>query len=75
MAAHIIHHETPTPHIPKLGRLITIIPITFTITLIPTFSIPPLPPFNPFLTKHLFFTTIIPISHITFTHLSTSRPV
>ena len=38
MAAGIIDHETGTRDIRKLGGLMTIMPITFTITLIGTFS-------------------------------------
>ncbi|MFD4416237.1 Na+/H+ antiporter subunit A [Bacillus safensis] len=71
MAAGIIDHETGTRDIRKLGGLMTIMPITFTITLIGTFSMAGLPPFNGFLSKELFFTSMIRISDISFTDVST----
>lgn len=71
MAAGIIDHETGTRDIRKLGGLMTIMPITFTITLIGTFSMVGLPPFNGFLSKELFFTSMIRISDISFTDVST----
>ncbi|MCY7568143.1 Na+/H+ antiporter subunit A [Bacillus safensis] len=70
MAAGIIDHETGTRDIRKLGGLMTIMPITFTITLIGTFSMAGLPPFNGFLSKELFFTSMIRISDISFTDVS-----
>ena len=48
MAVGIIDHETGTRDIRKLGGLMTIMPITFTITLIGAFSMAGLPPFNGF---------------------------
>ncbi|UYO35042.1 Na+/H+ antiporter subunit A [Bacillus zhangzhouensis] len=71
MAAGIIDHETGTRDIRKLGGLMAIMPITFTITLIGTFSMAGLPPFNGFLSKELFFTSMIRISDISFTDVST----
>jgi len=71
MAAGIIDHETGTRDIRKLGGLMTIMPITFTITLIGTFSMAGLPPFNGFLSKELFFTSMIRIADISFTDVST----
>ncbi|MED0863874.1 Na+/H+ antiporter subunit A [Bacillus safensis] len=71
MAAGMIDHETGTRDIRKLGGLMTIMPITFTITLIGTFSMAGLPPFNGFLSKELFFTSMIRISDISFTDVST----
>lgn len=70
MAAGIIDHEIGTRDIRKLGGLMTIMPITFTITLIGTFSMAGLPPFNGFLSKELFFTSMIRISDISFTDVS-----
>ncbi len=48
MAVGIIDHETGTRDIRKLGGLMAIMPITFTISLIGTFSMAGLPPFNGF---------------------------
>ncbi|MGE6629899.1 Na+/H+ antiporter subunit A [Bacillus sp. NPDC077027] len=71
MAAGIIDHETGTRDLRKLGGLMTLMPITFTITLIGTFSMAGLPPFNGFLSKELFFTSMLRTSEISFTDLST----
>ncbi|MBP1968737.1 multicomponent Na+:H+ antiporter subunit A [Virgibacillus natechei] len=55
MTAGIIDHETGTRDIRKLGGLMTIMPITFTISLIGLASMAGLPPFNGFLSKEMFF--------------------
>ncbi|AUZ40169.1 hydrogen gas-evolving membrane-bound hydrogenase subunit E, partial [Bacillus sp. MBGLi79] len=62
MAVGIIDHETGTRDIRKLGGLMTIMPITFTITLIGAFSMAGLPPFNGFLSKEMFFTSMLRIT-------------
>ncbi|WP_416149282.1 Na+/H+ antiporter subunit A [Salipaludibacillus sp. HK11] len=56
MVVGIIDHETGTRDIRKLGGLMTIMPITFTISLIGIASMAGLPPFNGFLSKEMFFT-------------------
>lgn len=63
MAVGIIDHETGTRDIRKLGGLMTIMPITFTITLIGAFSMAGLPPFNGFLSKEMFFTSMLRITN------------
>ncbi|WP_391543834.1 proton-conducting transporter transmembrane domain-containing protein, partial [Staphylococcus warneri] len=52
-----LHHTTRTPHINKLPPLLTIIPISFTITLITSLTIPAIPPFNRFLSRDKFLQT------------------
>ncbi|WP_088102555.1 Na+/H+ antiporter subunit A [Halalkalibacter urbisdiaboli] len=59
MTAGIIDHETGTRDIRKLGGLMTIMPVTFTISLIGTASMAGLPPFNGFLSKEMFFTGVL----------------
>ncbi|TWI56364.1 Na+/H+ antiporter subunit A [Halalkalibacter nanhaiisediminis] len=59
MTAGIIDHETGTRDIRKLGGLMTIMPITFTISLIGLASMAGLPPFNGFLSKEMFFTGVL----------------
>ncbi|WP_409298912.1 Na+/H+ antiporter subunit A [Peribacillus sp. SCS-26] len=59
MAAGIIDHETGTRDIRKLGGLINLMPITFTISLVGSFSMAGLPPFNGFLSKEMFFTGML----------------
>ncbi|MFB6745379.1 Na+/H+ antiporter subunit A [Bacillus subtilis] len=63
MAVGIIDHETGTRDIRKLGGLMAIMPITFTISLIGTFSMAGLPPFNGFLSKEMFFTSMLRVTH------------
>lgn len=56
MVVGIVDHETGTRDIRNLGGLMTIMPITFTISLIGLASMAGLPPFNGFLSKEMFFT-------------------
>ncbi|WP_096434543.1 Na+/H+ antiporter subunit A [Alteribacter populi] len=62
MAVGIIDHETGTRDIRRLGGLMTIMPITFTISLIGLASMAGLPPFNGFLSKEMFFTGVLEAS-------------
>ncbi|MBL4977760.1 Na+/H+ antiporter subunit A [Bacillus halotolerans] len=64
MAVGIIDHETGTRDVRKLGGLMGIMPITFTISLIGTFSMAGLPPFNGFLSKEMFFTSMLRVTHV-----------
>ncbi|MBU5244136.1 Na+/H+ antiporter subunit A [Bacillus halotolerans] len=64
MAVGIIDHETGTRDVRKLGGLMAIMPITFTISLIGTFSMAGLPPFNGFLSKEMFFTSMLRVTHV-----------
>ncbi|AST98135.1 Na+/H+ antiporter subunit A [Shouchella clausii] len=59
MAVGIIDHETGTRDIRKLGGLMTIMPITFAISAIGLASMAGLPPFNGFLSKEMFFTSLL----------------
>jgi len=62
MVVGIIDHETGTRDIRRLGGLMTVMPITFTIALIGTFSMAGLPPFGGFLSKEMFFTAVLSIT-------------
>ncbi|RQW19943.1 Na+/H+ antiporter subunit A [Bacillus sp. C1-1] len=62
MAVGIIDHETGTRHIQKLGGLMAIMPVTFTISLIGLASMAGIPPFNGFISKEMFFTELLHIS-------------
>ena len=55
MAAGIIDHETGTRDIRNLGGLLTIMPITATLSFIGLASMAGLPPLNGFLSKEMFF--------------------
>ncbi len=59
MVVGIIDHETGTRNIRRLGGLLSLMPISFTIALIGSFSMAGLPPFNGFLSKEMFFTGVL----------------
>ena len=59
MVVGIVDHETGTRDIRKLGGLMSLMPITFTIAVIGTLSMAGLPPFNGFLSKEMFFTGML----------------
>lgn len=71
MAAGIVDHETGTRDIRKLGGLMHFMPITFTITIIGTFSMAGLPPFNGFLSKEMFFTAMVRVAQMDIFNLET----
>ncbi|WP_305799950.1 proton-conducting transporter membrane subunit, partial [Lysinibacillus sp. GbtcB16] len=54
----IVDHEVGTRHIRRLGGLMSLVPITFTIAVIGSFSMTGLPPFNGFLCKEMFFAAV-----------------
>ncbi len=64
MVVGIIDHETGTRDIRRLGGLLTIMPVTFTIALIGSLSMAGLPPFNGFLSKEMFFTGMLHASEV-----------
>ncbi len=59
MIVGIVDHETGTRDIRKLGGLMTVMPISFTLSVIGAFSMAGLPPFNGFLSKEAFFTAMV----------------
>ncbi|MEK3794441.1 Na+/H+ antiporter subunit A [Paenibacillus sp. FSL R7-0204] len=61
MVVGIIDHETGTRDLRKLGGLMSLMPVTFSIALIGTFSMAGLPPFSGFLSKEMFFTSVLNI--------------
>lgn len=64
MVVGIIDHETGTRDIRRLGGLMAIMPVTFTIALIGSLSMAGLPPFNGFLSKEMFFTGMLNASEV-----------
>jgi multicomponent Na+:H+ antiporter subunit A len=64
MVAGIVDHETGTRDIRRLGGLMTLMPISFTLAVIGTFSMAGLPPFNGFLSKEMFFTGVLRASQL-----------
>ncbi|MEN1966736.1 Na+/H+ antiporter subunit A [Lentibacillus sp. N15] len=71
MVVGIIDHRVGTRDIRKLGGLLKVMPVTFTITCIGSFSMAGLPPFNGFLSKEMFFTAALNISHFDMFSLET----
>lgn len=61
MVVGIIDHETNTRDLRKLGGLMSLMPVTFTVALIGAFSMGGLPPFSGFLSKEMFFTSVLNI--------------
>ncbi|MFC4323459.1 Na+/H+ antiporter subunit A [Litchfieldia salsa] len=59
MVVGIVDHETGTRDIRKLGGLMGVMPITFTLAVIGTFAMAGIPPFNGFLSKEMFFTGVV----------------
>jgi len=59
MVIGIIDHETGTRDIRRLGGLMHLMPISFTLAVIGSFAMAGLPPFNGFLSKEMFFTAVL----------------
>ena len=69
MVVGIIDHETGTRDIRRLGGLMYLMPISFTLTIIGGFSMAGLPPFNGFLSKEMFLTAVIEASKMGIFHM------
>ncbi|WP_051086724.1 Na+/H+ antiporter subunit A [Saccharibacillus kuerlensis] len=61
MVVGIVDHETGTRDLRRLGGLMKLMPVTFVIALIGSFSMAGLPPFSGFLSKEMFFTAMVNI--------------
>lgn len=59
MVIGIIDFKVGTRDLRRLGGLIAVMPISFTIAMIGSFSMAGLPPFNGFLSKEMFFTAML----------------
>lgn len=71
MMVGIVDHETGTRDIRKLGGLMTVMPITFTIAVIGSLSMAGLPPFNGFLSKEMFLKATTKVFSMDFFALDT----
>lgn len=67
MVVGIIDHETDTRDVRKLGGLMRLMPVTFTMAMIGSFSMAGLPPFAGFLSKEMFFTAVLNIGQFRLT--------
>ena len=63
MITGAVESYSSTRDVKKLGGLLTIMPISFTITVITALSMAGIPPFNGFLSKEKFLEAMIEISH------------
>lgn len=63
MVAGIVDHETGTRDIRKLGGLVQVMPITFSVALFGGLSMAGLPPFGGFLSKEMFLEAVIEPLH------------
>ncbi len=70
MIIGIVDHETGTRSLKKLGGLATIMPITFTMTLITSLSMAGIPPFNGFLSKEMFLEAMFALGEADFSVLA-----
>ncbi|MDF9839443.1 MULTISPECIES: Na+/H+ antiporter subunit A [unclassified Paenibacillus] len=61
MVVGIIDHESGTRDLRKLGGLMSLMPVTFSVALMGAFSMAGLPPFSGFLSKEMFFTSVLNI--------------
>jgi len=71
MVIGIIDHNVGTRDIRRLGGLMAFMPVTFTIALIGSFSMAGLPPFNGFLSKELFFESVLNVRNLEFFSIGT----
>lgn len=71
MVVGIIDHETGTRDIRKLGGLMSFMPITFTLSVIGAFSMAGLPPFNGFLSKEMFFLSMVQLIELNLFNIET----
>ncbi|WP_107943125.1 Na+/H+ antiporter subunit A [Metasolibacillus sp. FSL H7-0170] len=71
MIAGIVDHETGTRDIRKLGGLMSIMPLSFTVALISSLSMAGLPPFNGFLSKEMFLTAMLTLKDFELFEFST----
>ncbi|MBO0998324.1 Na+/H+ antiporter subunit A [Bacillus sp. SD075] len=71
MVAGIIDHETGTRDIRKLGGLMQLMPITFSVAVIGAFSMAGLPPFNGFLSKEMFLASMVNVLELNIFNMET----
>ncbi len=71
MVAGIVDHETGTRDIRKLGGLMSIMPVSFTVAFIGSMSMAGIPPFGGFLSKELFLTSMLAIPNFELFNFST----
>lgn len=71
MITGAVDHATGTRDTRKLGGLMTIMPISFTLSIITSLSMAGVPPFNGFLSKEAFIESMIKVTHASVFSLNT----
>lgn len=71
MIVGIVDHQLGTRDIRRLGGLMSFMPVSFTVALAGSFSMAGLPPFNGFLSKEMFFTSVLNIHQLDLYSLDT----
>lgn len=71
MITGAVDHATGTRDTRKLGGLMTIMPISFTLSIITSLSMAGVPPFNGFLSKEAFIESMIEVTHVSVFSLNT----
>src|SRR6185312_5499305 len=71
MVVGILDHNLGTRDVRRLGGLMSLMPVTFTIGVIGSFSMAGLPPFNGFLSKEMFFESVLMIRNLELFHMET----
>ncbi|MGM8364910.1 Na+/H+ antiporter subunit A [Virgibacillus sp. W0181] len=71
MVIGILDFRVGTRDIRRLGGLMAVMPASFTIALIGSFSMAGLPPFNGFLSKEMFFTSLLHVQQLSIFSLDT----
>ncbi len=71
MITGAVDHATGTRDTRKLGGLMTIMPISFTLSIITSLSMAGVPPFNGFLSKEQFLEAMIGVTHASLFSLNT----
>lgn len=71
MIAGIVDHETGTRDIRKLGGLMSMMPLSFSVAFISGLSMAGLPPFNGFLSKEMFLTAMLTLKNFELFEFST----
>ncbi|MCY1592870.1 Na+/H+ antiporter subunit A [Staphylococcus pettenkoferi] len=71
MITGAIDHSTGTRDVKKLGGLMTIMPISFTLTIITALSMAGIPPFNGFLSKESFIESMLHVTQANIFSLNT----
>lgn len=66
MVVGILDLELGTRDVNRLGGLARLMPITFTVAVLGSFSMAGLPPFNGFLSKEMFFEAVLMVQHLDF---------